>query len=143
MDNIKNMEAELGNKLNEAIELSKTQEADESTEIDVRQCIKNSFEAAGYKCQDCYDGDVRNAMIVQHGKTVIVLVYTDGDIEKHHIDDARKLRSRFKLKECAVATFGTAGDQTFNVFKAGGKAKKALRQKDKKLGRTFQYFMLK
>ena len=43
MDNIKNMEAELGNKLNEAIELSETQEADENTEIDVRRCINNSF----------------------------------------------------------------------------------------------------
>ena len=126
-----------------AIEMANETDAEALQELDTRQCIKNSFEAVGFTCSDVYDGDIRNAMILTKGKQKIALVYSDGEITKENIVAAYKMRSRLKVKECAVSTFSNVPDQTIHIARNGGKVVRRLVQKDKKLDKVFQFYTLR
>ena len=126
-----------------AIELANEADAEALKELDTRQAIKNSFEAVGFTCTDVYDGDIRNTMILTKGKQRIALVYSDGEITKDDIACAYKMRSRLKVKECAVSTFSNVPDQTIHIARNGGKVMRRMVQKDKKANKVFQFYTLR
>lgn len=135
---------ELQKNFGEAVEKAMEAEVPDKLETaDIHQVIKNSFESTGFTCTDCYDGDIRNGMVLSMKNTKIAVVWTDGEITKQNIIDAQRLKRRLKYKSCAVLACTPSGaDQYATVLKAGARVVRKMKQKDDKLNLVTQMFFL-